>query len=202
MWAAQAAVAAPPAPPAAPRAAPDAIAPAEPIERLAAMLRGDRERRGRPYAVVDKRTATLRVWRADGTLAGISTVLIGRTPGDRALPGTGARTEAGLLSLDDMTTPAGRYDSEPGRNLQGEAIVWLDYDNALAIHRLRPGASQAERLRRLASALPADKRASAGCVVVPVAFYDGVVAPLLGRGRGWVVVLPENGAVEDAASVL
>lgn len=163
------------------------------LDLIAASMRAAPERAGRPFAIVDKRSATIRVYRADGALAGASTVLIGRTRGDQARPGTGARTEAGLLSLDDMTTPAGRFDSEPGRNLRGEPIVWLDYDNALAIHRLRADASQAERQRRLASALPADKRASAGCVVVPVAFYDTVIAPLLGSRRGWVVVLPERG---------
>jgi hypothetical protein len=43
----------------------------------------------------------------------------------------------------------------------------------------------------MASADPRDKRISAGCVVVPVAFFDSVVSPVLGRGEAVVYVLPE-----------
>jgi len=95
------------------------------------------------------------------------------------------------------TTPAGRFASEPGRNLDGEAVVWFDYDAGLAIHRLRADAARPARLQRLASRLPAAQRVSAGCVVVPVAFYETRVEPLLGRRRGVVYVLPEVRSVRE-----
>ncbi len=92
----------------------------------------------------------------------------------------------------ERTTPAGRFASEPGRNLSGEHVVWVEYDSGFAIHRVRPGAGYERRLQRLASATPADNRASLGCVVVGPTFYDEVVAPALGQQRGVVYVLPET----------
>jgi len=45
---------------------------------------------------------------------------------------------------------------------------------------------------RLDSPSPDDNRISAGCVIVPVAFYEGVVAPTLGTNRSVIYVLPET----------
>lgn len=159
------------------------------------VARGDHGQR--PFAVVDKQAALILVFQADGLLAGSSSVLLGRAPGDQSAPGVGQRTDNGSLRDSDRTTPAGRFRSEPGRNLAGEAIIWLDYDIALAIHRLRNGPSRASRVLQLASADSRGRRVSAGCVVVPEAFYDGVVERLLGRSRGMVYVMPENGAWQD-----
>ena len=151
------------------------------------------DHRQQPFAVVDKRAATISVYRADGVLAGTSSVLLGSTPGDYSMPGVGERAQTGQLRADDRTTPAGRFNSEPGRNRAGDAIVWVDYASAFAIHRLRAGPSKEHRARRLRSVSAADKRVSDGCVVVPEAFFDAVVQPTLGRTRGVVYVLPELG---------
>jgi hypothetical protein len=172
----------------------------ERIEALAAAMRNSPWRRGRAFAIVDKPTATMQVYQPDGRLAGVTPVLLGRTVGDGIVPGTGERTAAGLLQDRDRTTPAGHFDSEPGRNLAGEAVVWLDYDSALAIHRLRSGAAEVTRRQRLASIHPTERRVSAGCVVAPVDFYDAVIEPLLGRGRAWVVVTPEHGDAVSASA--
>lgn len=152
------------------------------------------DHRGGPFAIVDKQAATITVYRADGTPAGVSAVLLGRAFGDHSVPGVGERTQLNRLRPGDQTTAAGRFDSEPGRNASGEAIVWLDYDNALAIHRLRPGPAREQRAARLASTKLQDRRISSGCVVVPGAFFDAVVQPLLGSARGVVYVMPEDGA--------
>jgi hypothetical protein len=143
-----------------------------------------------PFAIVDKRQARVHVFRADGRLAGASAALLGLTPGDDGVPGAGQRVAD--LSPSERTTPAGRFASEPGHNLKGEDIVWVDYDAAIAIHRVRPGPSRERREQRLASGSPADNRISLGCIVVPVAFYEQVVSPVLGRSRGVVYVLPER----------
>jgi hypothetical protein len=172
-------------------AAPSLSRPAAPggfVQRVLA----DGSHEGLPFAVVDKHAATIHVFHADGRLAGRSSVLLGQTPGDHSVPGVGERAQTGRLTADDRTTAAGRFRSEPGRNKSGEAIVWLDYENALAIHRLRPGRGYDARAERLASADARLKRMSDGCVVVPEAFYDGVVAPVLGRGTGIVYILPET----------
>ena len=75
--------------------------------------------------------------------------------------------------------------------------MWVDYGAAFAIHRLRPGRAQQAREQRLGTASPDDNRVSYGCVVVPVAFYERVVQPLLGTGRGVVYVLPETRPVHE-----
>ena len=149
------------------------------------------DNRGAPFAIVDKKGASFFLFDAAGRLLGATPALLGLAPGDHSVPGVGERDPSTLLPAE-RTTPAGRFESEPGRNHTGEPIVWFDYDAALAIHRLRPGKTQAGRLRKLASPAPADRRASLGCVVVPVAFYESVVGPTLGRERGVVYVLPET----------
>ena len=142
----------------------------------------------RPFAVVDKRDARIYVFEASGRLAGASAVLLGVTPGDFSV---GIDRPPASLTLAERTTPAGRFDARPGRNDRGEDIVWIDYASSLAIHRLRPAPLQERRPARLASPSPDDNRISAGCIVVPVAFYEAVVAPTLGSGRSVVYVLPE-----------
>lgn len=177
--------------------------------KLARWVIGSGDHRGLPFAIVDKRAATIMLFTADGAFAGASPALLGRTLGDDIADGVGERTQQQSLRPEDLTTPAGRFASEPGHNISGEAIVWIDYGSALAIHRLRPGASKQQRAERLASTDARRRRASAGCVVVPEAFYDAVVAPLLGRKRGMVYVMPEYGTapfrqltVLEAASAL
>jgi len=145
----------------------------------------------RPFAIVDKRNAKLFLFDRTGRLLGATPVLLGQAPGDHSVPGIGELDPA-RIPLADRTTPAGRFDTEPGRNLQGEDVVWFDYDAGLGIHRLRPGPSAERREQRLASVDPTERRASAGCVVVPVAFYLQVIAPVFGREHGVVYVLPET----------
>ena len=153
------------------------------------------DHQGQPFAIVDKRAARIYVFDSagDGTprLVGASAVLIGLAAGDFAVPDIAQRTPASLRP-DERTTPAGRFDSEPGHNEKGEAIVWVDYDASVAIHRLRPAPAVERRADRLASADAADHRISYGCVVVPVEFYDKVIAASLGKRRGVVYVLPET----------
>jgi len=158
---------------------------------MAQWITSTRDHGGRPYAVVDKRHARIYIVDEQGRLAGSSTVLLGAARGDHAVPGVGDKP-LHQIRPEERTTPAGRFESEPGRNLSGEHIVWFDYDAGLAIHRVRPGASYGTRSQRLATDGGDDKRVSLGCVVVPEAFFDQVVAPILGHRRGVVYVLPET----------
>jgi hypothetical protein len=143
------------------------------------------------FVIVDKFAAMLYVYDADGTPRASTPVLLGEAPGDHSVPGIGARPIADIRPAE-RTTPAGRFIGEPGRNLDGENIVWIDYDAALAIHRLRPGPGYQQRLQRMASASPAGKRLSYGCVVVPVRFYEQVIAPTFARGKVAIYILPET----------
>jgi hypothetical protein len=175
------------------QAAPDfAGAPASGDARLAVdKVLAANDNRGLPFAIVDKREARIYVFQASGRLIGASAVLLGAALGDRVVPDAELRIP-GRPTFDERTTPAGRFASEPGRNDKGEAIVWIDYEASLAIHRLRAAPAGERRPERLASPARDDKRISLGCIVVPVEFYESVVAPSLGRGRGVVYVLPES----------
>jgi hypothetical protein len=156
---------------------------------------------GKPFAIVDKKAAQMFVFTPSGHVIGSTPALLGLAPGDASAPGVGQLAQ-GYLPAALRTTPAGRFASEPGRNRKGEDIVWVDYDAAFAIHRLRPGADQARRAQQLATPTPADNRASLGCVVVPVAFYDGIVKPTLGKAPAVVYVLPETRPVQATFGTL
>jgi len=142
-----------------------------------------------PFAVVDKRDARIYVFEADGRLVGAAAVLLGIAPGDFSV---GIDRAPASLSLAERTTPAGRFEARPGRNGKGEDIVWIDYAASLALHRLRPAPVQERRPARLDSPTPDDNRISAGCIIVPVSFYEAVVAPTLGSHRSVIYVLPES----------
>lgn len=157
---------------------------------------------GRPFAVVDKRAAHLYVFGADGRLAGHSPALLGSAYGDHTAPGVSEHAQAGHVPPQERTTPAGRFEASPGRNRSGEQIIWVDYDSAFAIHRLRPGAASKARAQRLARAQPGAMRVSWGCVVVPVAFYQQVVQRVLGAGASVVYVLPETRSVQSYLEAL
>ena len=166
-------------------------APSEAARQMMEWVLQSRDHGGRPYAVVDKKAARLYVFDRTGRLAGETEVLLGQTVGDFTVPGVGERAQTGSVGPDERTTPAGRFEAAAGRNNKGEHVVWVDYESAFAIHRLRPGRSLAARSAGLASATPDDNRMSLGCVVVPVAFYQTVVERVLG-GRSVVYVLPET----------
>lgn len=155
-----------------------------------------RDNKRLPFAIVDKKDARLYLFTPRGRLVAATPVLLGLARGDHSVAGVGDLPPA-RIPLADRTTPAGRFVSEPGRNLGGEDVVWLDYGAGLAIHRLRPDAAHEARLQRLASALPDAHRVSAGCVVVPAAFYEAYVQPALGTGAGVVYVLPETRPVQE-----
>jgi hypothetical protein len=159
------------------------------------------DNQGLPFVIVDKKGGRIFVFDAAGQLRGASPALMGLAPGDHAAPGIGQRSVASLRA-DERTTPAGRFLSEPGHNLQGEPIVWIDYAAKLAIHRLRPAPAAERRAERLTSATPDDNRISMGCVVVPVSFYETVIGPMLGKSHSVVYVLPDTQPVQGMLGAL
>jgi len=173
-----------------------AASPPEPrafVERIRAL--DDNE--GLPVFVIDKVAARLYVFDRRGSLLGDAPVLLGAARGDHSVPGIGDRPLS-QVRPEEKTTPAGRFRAERGRNLGGEDIVWVDYDAAVSLHRVRT-VSEAERRReRLATPTPLDNRISFGCINVPERFYDSVVSPALHRGEAMVYILPE---VETVAKV-
>ncbi len=150
---------------------------------------------GLPFAVVDKRGARISVYEPDGRLIGSSAALLGVDAGDLSVPDIAHRAPSSLTA-GERTTPAGRFESRPGHNDKGEAIVWIDYDASLAIHRLRPAPPHERRPQRLDSPTVDDNRISLGCIVVSADFYLSVIQPSLGQRRGVVYVLPELSPVQ------
>ena len=159
------------------------------------------DHQSQPFAIVDKRDARIYVFDAQGKVLGVSPVLIGLAPGDLSVPDVAQRSPASLLP-GERTTPAGRFNTEPGHNDKGEDIVWVDYEASLAIHRLRPAPAAERRSERLGSQIAAEHRISYGCVVVPVEFYERIVASTLGKRRGVVYVLPETRPVREMFGAL
>jgi hypothetical protein len=156
-----------------------------------------RDHHGRPFAIVDKKAARIFVFDSHGHLRGQSSVLLGQASGDDSAPDVGEHMQEGVVPFKERTTPAGRFVSHAGVNLSGERVIWVDWNAAFAIHRLRPGRSKLDRERRLASPSAADHRASYGCVVVPVHFFKNVVQRWLGADRAVVYVMPENGDARE-----
>lgn len=153
------------------------------------------DNRGAPFAVIDKRNARVFVFDATGRLQASSPVLLGLARGDDSVPGIGERPVSEIRP-EERTTPAGRFETEPGLNTKGEDIVWIDYDAAVSMHRVRATQKSERRLQRLASPTVADNRISYGCVNVPAAFYDAYIQPVLGSRRGVIYVLPETMAAQ------
>lgn len=178
-----------PASPAAPPPAADTAAQTQAVEFAHDVVRSGNAQ-GRSFGVIDKRAATLWVFDGRGQPLARTPVLVGQAVGDVAPPDIGTRPLS-RVQAGEKVTSAGRYDTQPGRNTQGEDIVWLDYDAALSMHRVRnvPGEGRPQRLQ---SPRVADRRISFGCVNIPASFYDRVIDPLFARAPGVVYVLPET----------
>ena len=159
--------------------------------RFAAQAVAAGDTRGHNFAVIDKSAATVSLYNAAGKILATSPVLLGLAKGDVSVPGIGERSIPEIAE-HERTTPAGRFISEPGKNLNGETVVWIDYDAAVSMHRLRPSNPLEKRPERMATATPLDNRITYGCVNVPAEFYDRWVLPSLGKTTGVVYVLPEK----------
>lgn len=160
------------------------------VRQLLGWVRTTGDHHHLPFIIVDKVQARVYVFRKDGELAASAAALIGLAVGDESVPGIGDRKLSSIRPFE-RTTPAGRFDASLGRNLHGADILWLDYDGALSLHRVVAGTLKERRAQRLASAVPADRRISFGCINVPVRFYEQFVRPAFAETRGVVYVLPE-----------
>lgn len=155
---------------------------------------GDPE--GLPFAVIDKREGRVYVFEPGGRLRGASAALVGAAPGDESVPGIGAK-QISAIRPEERTTPAGRFKAVMGRGGKNEDLLWVDYDTAVALHRVVNSVPQERRLERLRSKVPGDRRITYGCINVPVDFYDTVVRPMFSATGGIVYILPERGRPED-----
>lgn len=135
------------------------------------------------------------VFGPDARLLGAAPALIGTARGDDTVLGIGGRRLA-TIAPEERTTPAGRFVAALGNDFVQE-VLWVDYHIALSLHRVVTGGRRDRRRERLASPTPLDNRISYGCINVPAAFYDGVVAPAFRGTVGIVYILPDTRPISD-----
>lgn len=164
---------------------------AEAVRQIANWATDSGDHQGLHFVVLDKRNAKVFLFNPDGTLRAATPVLLGSAPGDHTVDGVGSKPIHAVLA-EERTTPAGRFVAQAGRNTTPEDVVWVDYDAAVSMHRVRATDPRERRLERLASPSVEDNRISYGCINMPVAFFEQELWPVFCRARGVVYVLPEE----------
>ena len=149
-----------------------------------------------PFIVLDKRDARLYVFQPNGQLVDQTPVLLGAAHGDETYPGIGDVPIAQVKPYQ-RTTAAGRFVTRPGLDADRTDVVWLDYDAALAMHRVINKVKSERRLQRLASANPKVRRISWGCINIPIEFFDSYISPVFGKHPGVTYVIPERKTFAD-----
>lgn len=189
----------------APRPAP-LPAPVPPMPRILADFAGDipsqdvrhvanwsfftGDNQGKSVVILDKRAAKVYAFDPQGKLVATTPALLGAAIGDDSAPGIGDKPLSAVRP-EEKTTPAGRFVAEIGVNTHGEDIVWIDYDAAVSMHRVR-NVKNENRLHRLLSKTIADNRISFGCVNLPVKFFENVLSPTVKKTGAIIYVLPET----------
>jgi hypothetical protein len=151
---------------------------------------------GSPFIIVDKKATKVFVFDGHANLRGASAALLGLTRGDDSALGIGDR-KLSDIPPEQRTTPAGRFVASLGLNLANQDILWIDYQAALALHRVLGADTHQHRLERLAAHSALDRRITFGCINVPVEFYDGVVRPEFIGTPGIVYILPETKSLQE-----
>lgn len=165
--------------------------PAADVRLVANWAAHTRDHKNNAFVIVDKKQARLYVFGPDAKLRSATPILLGKAIGDHTVPGIGDKPLS-QVKEEEKTTPAGRFIAEPGRNTKGEDIIWVDYDAAVSMHRLRLVSKEERRAQRLASPTVEDNRISFGCINVPVAFYEGVLSPTVHKEGAVIYVMPET----------
>lgn len=166
------------------------------VRYVADWVAATRDNATMPYVIIDKVDARVYVFDAEGQLQGAAAALLGMVAGDGSAAGVGNRALS-AIGPSERTTPAGRFVASLGPDLHGQDILWVDYDTALALHRVGKGTPAERRAQRLESPTPEDNRISYGCINVPVAFYESVVRPAFRTSSGVVYILPEKSSARD-----
>ena len=151
---------------------------------------------GRAFVLVDKKDARVYVFSPGGKLQRSAPALLGKWRGDDSAPGIGDKPLSAVQE-NEKTTPAGRFVAQVGRNSGGEDVVWVSYDLAVSMHRVRPLVAAEHRLERLASRAIDDNRISFGCINLPVSFYEDTLKPTVDRYGAVVYVMPDVKSLQE-----
>jgi hypothetical protein len=163
--------------------------------RVADWVVASRDNDGLPFVIIDKIRAKVFVFDSIGQLRGASFALLGKAHGDNTVPGIGSR-KLSTIRPEERTTPAGRFVAALGHDFKQD-ILWIDYNNSISLHRVVTGDPGDNRLQRLATTSPLDKRISYGCINVPVDFYEQIVLKTFTGTSGIVYILPEIKTIQD-----
>ncbi len=166
------------------------------VQQLTSWVRETDDNQGLPFVLIDKVNAQVFAFNRDGLLLGATPVLLGLARGDVAPPGIGDRPLS-AIAPEERITPSGRFVASIGENLSGKSILWIDYAGALSLHPVVTGRPADHRLQRLATPTSEDNRISYGCVNVPVAFYEDIIAPTFRGTVGIVYILPESSSIAE-----
>jgi hypothetical protein len=143
-----------------------------------------------PFVIIHKSEAKVFVFDKDGHLKGTAWALVGLAPGDDSVTGIGTMPLS-AINPEMRTTPAGRFVSGLGRDLGKLDVLWVNYSDAISLHRVINTKPAERRLERIVSPAPLDHRISYGCINVPAKFFDTVVDPMFKDTNGIVYILPE-----------
>lgn len=149
------------------------------------------DHQNRSLVIIDKKFAKVYVLDPQGRLQASAPALLGEAVGDDSAPGIGDKPLS-QIQPHEKTTPAGRFVAEPGKNLSGEDVVWIDYDAAVSMHRIRKVKESERRFHRMATPTHEDNRISNGCVNLPVTFYENFLSPAVRKTGAIIYVLPET----------
>lgn len=154
------------------------------------------DNRALPYAVIDKKNASIILYSGKGVALAQEPVLIGIALGDDASPGVGSK-KLGDLGPAEKTTPAGRYLAKFGYASGRQQVLWVDYTNSVAIHAIPADAAKKEKRReRMLSPEPDDNRITFGCINVPRALYVKL-RPMFQKKGGYVYIMPDVKPLEE-----
>lgn len=144
-----------------------------------------------PFLIVDKVAARVFVFDVAGNLRGAAPALLGMALGDDPIAGI-RNLKMADIGPGLRVTPAGRFLASLGHDPAGKEILWVDYNNSIALHAVVTNNPKERRLQRLESPIPLDHRISWGCINVPKKFYESIVSPAFTGTQGVVYVLPET----------
>jgi hypothetical protein len=166
------------------------------VRKLADWIVTSGDNRGMSFVIVEKPQAQVFAFDPHGNILGTAPCLVGAATGDDSVPGVGTMTLA-QISPGMRTTPAGRFVSSLGPDLGKKDVLWVDYPDAISLHRVVNHVRAERRPERLASPTPLDNRISWGCINVPAKFFDHVIDPAFKGTSGIVYILPEVKSMHD-----
>jgi hypothetical protein len=166
------------------------------VRRMADWVVASADNDSLSFVIVDKKDAEVFVFDGQGQFLGAAPALLGLAVGDDSFPGVGDKPLS-AIPPEERTTPAGRFVAFLGHEPGKPNFLWVDYKDAISLHRVVTGTPKDHRLQRLATPTPLDNRISFGCINVPVDFFEQTVLPALKGAKAVVYILPEIKATHD-----